>query len=259
MRKLLLSLTVLLSVFGSAHAMFVPTRAPVVLDRWIDWNRASYLQHGQMYGLIGGGVSINTLRNLQATNQITVPATPVQLMQTKVIDQEAGTLDAAIGYFLPWSWTPIQLEAEYTLNGALNYNPTQLVASGIDRFNSRAYTHAWFGNAYFEPIIIKSMILPYVGGGAGVSLTETKGFLGTNNNVGYGETSRFAWQAVAGFMIVINQNWLFDLGYRYRDFGGISYGTTSNGTNAYNIRSQHYKSQAVMVRIGFNLRPFSFL
>jgi opacity protein-like surface antigen len=114
-------------------------------------------------------------------------------------------------------------------------------------YNSSIQTWDLLGNLYAD-IGTWYGFTPYIGAGAGVSLTHTSSSVNwfMSNGLPYQITTdgfyfdwdrsenttryQFAWAAMAGFSYAFSQNILLDVGYRYIDLGKI-YGFDTSGNS----------------------------
>lgn len=95
---------------------------------------------------------------------------------------------------------------------------------------------------------------PYVGAGLGISNLTTTNVDYTNPNGSTGSwkgatTVNFAWALMAGVSVPVNDNWLFDINYRYLDLGNARSGKTLPQFN--NKRIKYDDITASEVRAGF--------
>lgn len=95
-------------------------------------------------------------------------------------------------------------------------------------YNSNLQSWDLLGNLYAD-IGTWYGITPYIGGGAGLSLTHASSSVDWTPSAGAPYTTslsstryQFAWAAMAGFSYAITPNILLDLGYRYIDLGTVS-------------------------------------
>ncbi len=123
--------------------------------------------------------------------------------------------------------------------------------SSVQRFDGLANLYADVGTWYG--------ITPYIGGGAGLSLTHissaanwyqgngqpyqisTDGFYFNYDSSQSITRYQFAWAAMAGFSYAITPNILLDVGYRYIDLGKLSSlpgpsGTATKTMDAHELR-----------------------
>ena len=85
--------------------------------------------------------------------------------------------------------------------------------------NAKVSNKALMFNVYYDMPFWGS-IIPYVGGGLGMSFLELK-----NNNAANSfsdKATKFTWQVGAGVAYAFTENWAIDAGYRYSDAGEFS-------------------------------------
>ncbi|MDO9583356.1 MAG: porin family protein [Desulfomicrobium sp.] len=167
----------------------------------------------------------------------------------------------AIGYnFQPNYDVPIRTEIEYAMRSesegkysdAYYDGPVLVKLSGSMKFDVQSV----FLNLYYD-IDTGTKFTPYIGGGLGVAIIDTKGNLKVtedgvtefDNSASNSETN-FAFNLAAGVGYDVSDNFTLDLGYRYADFGE---GETGNVIDVSNV-SLKGEARIVAHEVLFGLR-----
>jgi opacity protein-like surface antigen len=135
------------------------------------------------------------------------------------IDFDPGfNLDLAIGFAFNQN---VALEFEFGGNGNEMHS-----VKGLAITDTFFYSAPFLANVVFQYPIPRTIVTPYVGAGAGGSVTvfDTDGFSnGTATLYGSDSDFVFAWQAFAGLRFDLNQYMSLGAGYKYFATGDSSF------------------------------------
>jgi outer membrane immunogenic protein len=212
MKKLLIAAAALVAVSSTGHAQEAAIPAYVALK---------------------AGVSFQSVDSIKNTSNIANPAT----VATPNHSDTVGVFGGAVGLdFKKWG-APVRAEVEYAYRTDYSYSPNpNFTNAGIPtKSTSTLNTHTVLVNAFYD-IQTGTKFTPFVGGGVGVAINDTKttaSLLSGASATNYTNSrTEFAWTVGAGVNYAIDTHWSADLAYRYIDLGKVDFGNNTSAAPA---------------------------
>ena len=178
-----------------------------------------YLSGKLGFSLMGASDITNTSNVSGARAEVTKGSTSETVMP----------IGGAIGYNWAKHGVSLRTEMEFLYRTNLGYeaNPTFTNAATPTKFTSKMTSKTVFFNGYYD-FTNTSKFTPFVGGGIGFSMnnTKTNGSLtnGTLPAEGTINKTDFAWNVGGGVAYALTEHISLDVTYRYADLGKANWG-----------------------------------
>lgn len=181
---------------------------------------------------------------VEITTQQKIKAPGGTLIYKKNLTDDFEGLRLAVGAKEDFKYGSLRYELEL----GHNFFRTE---KGVDRgiaINGKIQTYTGFFNIYYD-MTNRTKFTPYIGAGIGYAYLKTKTvMLNNTRDKDKANANNIAWNIGAGVAYDINQNFIFDLGYRYTD-----YGTTSGHLNVGGVVNKT-KGEVHSHEVGLGLR-----